>query len=125
MKPTDMSSLVKAWIEYHAMPEKQGDFWAWEAVSEAISERPEEGWNLVLELIREAPDKHILANVAAGPLEDLIVQHSEAFIERIEEMARKDPQFRLALSGVWCEGDIPKELFDRIHFYVSSVLEPL
>lgn len=124
--PSEVQTLVRAWIEQHEHPERRDElFWAWEAVSDAVSDRPEEGWQLILELIREAPNNKILANVAAGPLEDLIVQHSKRFIDRIEVTARKDPRFQLALTGVWCEGDIPTDHFNRIRFYASSVSEPL
>lgn len=122
----DTQPLIRAWIEYHANPkEKTEEFWAWEQVDDAVWNNPEEGWSLILALIKEAPNNSILANVAAGPLEDLIVRHCEQFIDRIEEQARKDPKFRLCLTGVWCEGDIPESLYNRIQLYTSTVAEPL
>lgn len=126
MKNPDTPTLVRAWINYHEHPNRQGDlFWAWETVSDTVAQCPEEGWRLILELIQNAPDKLILANIAAGPLEDLIVQHGPIFIDRIEDLARKDPRFRIAVTGVWCEGDIPVDIHARICLYTSSVPDPL
>ena len=43
----------------------------------------------------------LLANLAAGPLEDLLAQHGERFIERVETLARQEPRFRFTLQMVW------------------------
>ena len=39
----------------------------------------------------------MLAYVAAGPIEDLLVHHGAAFIERVEVAAGRDPIFRKML----------------------------
>jgi hypothetical protein len=59
-------------------------------------------------------DEDILAYVAAGPLEDLLVRHPYAFIDRIESLARNDAHFRRAMSGVWGWNSIPSELRTRL-----------
>ncbi|MBX3724801.1 MAG: hypothetical protein KF823_02655 [Xanthomonadales bacterium] len=39
--------------------------------------------------------------LAAGPLEDLIAFHGIELLSEIETHARRSPQFRLLLNGVW------------------------
>ena len=87
--------LVDDWIRYHAEKRKGTDplFEAWEMVDELIRSDPEGGWALTLELIEAAPDDYVLANVAAGPLEDLLSRSPDRFIERVEIQARRDPGF--------------------------------
>ena len=51
--------------------------------------------------IRRAGGDATLAYIAAGPLEDLIVQHGEQFMDRIELEAGREPKVRRALRGVW------------------------
>ena len=122
----DNQNLVQEWIEYSANPKgNENLFWAWESVDDAVHDSPEEAWALILALIEEAPNNAILADVAAGPLENLVVYHSAKFIERIDEMARKSPKFRLCLTGVWCKGSIPEEHYKIIQLYVSTVEKPL
>ena len=83
---------------------------------------PEAGWVLILELIAAAENDELLANVAAGPLEDLLVHDAEKFIERIELEARRDQKFRRCLTGVW---GLSNSIRERIAKYTSTVVDPL
>lgn len=49
---------------------------------------------------REMSDK-AFAMLAAGPLEDLLAYFGELYIDRVEELARKNPRFNYLLGGVW------------------------
>jgi hypothetical protein len=62
---------------------------------------PESCWPLILGVLAATDDDYTLANLSAGPLEDLINRHGEQFIERIETEARANPRFRELLCGVW------------------------
>jgi hypothetical protein len=87
--------LVDEWIRYHAEKRKETDplFRACEAVDDLVRDDPEMGWTVTLELIEAAPDEYVLANVAAGPLEDLLRRLPDRFIDRMELQARRDPKF--------------------------------
>lgn len=118
--------ILDAWFAYMATSCKDDAYyWAWEVVDSAVRDTPQLGWSLVLQLIAQAPSNEMLAHVAAGPLEDFVVQHVGTYIEQIEYHAREDPKFRFALTGVWCEGDIPHDLFERLSLFTSMVSEPL
>ncbi|TVT47811.1 MAG: hypothetical protein FHP92_15060 [Denitromonas halophila] len=126
MSSHTQTETLDAWFAYLSSSCKDDAFyWAWEAVDSAVRDTPPLGWSLVLQLIGRAPSNEALAHVAAGPLEDFIVQHVGAYIGQIEDQARDDPKFRLALTGVWCEGDIPIELFEKLSLLTSSVSDPL
>ena len=73
---------------------------------------PEDCWLAILEVLSRNPHERVLGNLAAGPLEDLVDYHGPAFIERIEQHARRDPAFRALLRGVW-KGSTP-EVWRRI-----------
>jgi len=47
----------------------------------------------------EAPED--VADIAAGPLEELIVTHGTGLIGEIEALATSAPRFAYALTGVW------------------------
>jgi hypothetical protein len=85
-----------------------------------VLNRPEEAWPVILELISNAPSNQILADIAAGPLEDLVRQYPEQFADRVEIQARKDPRFRLCLTGVWYSNDLPRDIRDKIEKYTSG-----
>ncbi len=123
--PTNIE-ILDAWFAYLATSCKNDAYcWAWEAVDSAVRDTPQIGWSLILQLIAQAPSNEMLAHVAAGPLEDFVMQHVVTYIEQIEDRARKDPKFRLALTGVWCKGDIPHDLFEKLSLFTSTVSEPL
>jgi hypothetical protein len=116
--------LVDDWIGYCADGSKVSDqrVTAWERVDDVVRRDPESGWSLVLELVAAAPDDRVLANVAAGPLEDLLSRDPDGFVERVEREARRDPKFRRCLTGVW---GLPQRIKDRVAKYTATIENPL
>lgn len=92
------------------------NFDANEELDDLVTDEPERAWPLICEVIRRISpqDEDILAYGAAGPLEDLLVRHPYAFIDRIESLARNDAHFRRAVSGVWGWKSIPSEIRTRL-----------
>jgi hypothetical protein len=92
------------------------NFDANEELDDLVTDEPERAWPLICEVIRRISpqDEDILAYVAAGPLEDLLVRHPYAFIDRIESLAKNDAHFRRAVSGVWGWNSIPSEIRTRL-----------
>lgn len=122
-----MDDVIANWILNSKSEGKASDeiFAAWEAVNDAVIEDPDSGWELVLQLVEAAPDNAILANVAAGPLEDLIRLWSSRLIDRLEVQARRDPKFRRCLTGVLVPSEVPPAVAETIAKYTSTVLDPL
>jgi hypothetical protein len=100
----EMSRIAEAWIELTRLPEnsaqRDGKFWSWERLHELIHQEPETAWR-VIQIIRREGSDLVLANLAAGPLEDLLVAHGEQFIDRVEALARQDKQFKKLLGATW------------------------
>jgi hypothetical protein len=55
---------------------------------------------VVLRLLDDAPPEQGHAVVGAGPLEDLVNDHGDALAERIEQLARRRPDFAASLAAV-------------------------
>lgn len=112
----DREAAIQAYIRHAELGSQDREhFWGWDAVTSFVHTAPaEEAWNLVLMLVRRAPDE-VLGNVAAGPLEDVVRLHGAALVDWIEGEARRDERFRWALGGVWLSrGILPREAEDRI-----------
>ena len=62
---------------------------------------PERCWSIILRIFALDRSDHLLANLAAGPLEDLLAAHGERFIERVETLALQEPRFRFTTQMVW------------------------
>jgi len=96
----DDSEIVDAYLKHFATRD-DSLFWAVATIDEFARIDLERAWVLTLSLVDKAPDATCLAYVAAGPLEDLLNNFGSDIIDRVELHARRDPKFRLALSGVW------------------------
>jgi len=112
----DRDRAIQAYIRHAELGSQDREyFWGWDAVNDFVHTAPaEDAWDLVLELVRRAPDE-VLGDVAAGPLEDVVRLHGAALVEWIEGEARRDERFRWALGCVWLSrGALPREAEDRI-----------
>lgn len=58
-------------------------------------------WRFIVKVIARRPSEWALGVLASGPIEDLIGEYGDEFIDRIEAAARRDPVFRRTLHGVW------------------------
>jgi len=76
-------------------------------------ENPEILWKLILaiqHIDHSAPIQQILS---AGLIENLLSNHGEAFIARIEAEAKRDPSFASTLGGVW-KNSMTDEVWTRL-----------
>jgi len=73
----------------------------------------------VLEILKRIPcdtSDHHFQNLAAGPLEDLLVFHGKDYVNVVETIARRNPAFRLLLNGVWSSA-IDKDVLQKLEKY--------
>lgn len=83
-------------------------------------------WNVLLAILvlpEPMPDK-VLADVAAGLLEDLLNGAGYEYIDRIEHLARENATFGRMLTGVW-PSQIPAEVWERVVNFCRSFSNPL
>jgi hypothetical protein len=111
MDPETIAAAYAAAADHDPWPEDQQ--WAWNKLDRLLRALPERAWPILLRAIELAPTDTAVDVIAAGPLEDLLCLHGEAFIERIEKQAKADPRFRFALGGVW-QNSIPEPIWRRV-----------
>jgi Family of unknown function (DUF6869) len=93
-------------------PAEWEDHWSGDALFYLTHENPEEAWLLCLELLAVSSDPGWIATVAAFAVEDLIRDHGDLFIDRIEAEAARNERFRMALPTTrWI---VPEHLMARI-----------
>jgi hypothetical protein len=114
----ELDRIVTAWIAAEqaerGSPEHATNWWAVsEIMNWALEGEGDQLWQFILEVYkRDLPDK-VTAVLAAGPLEDLLAKRGVDFIDRIEELARKDPKFNYLLGGVW-RNAMTDEVWQRV-----------
>ena len=110
----DLDSVIATNVRYNA-ERREEDFWAWEKVNDIVNGAdPEHAFSVVQALVRAAPDDQ-LELIGAGPVENLVINHSAALIDWLESEARRDPRFREALASIWLVADhILPEVLNRL-----------
>ena len=113
-------ALARAWCQQSGSgPDDPEDPWLWWSVPVVMSlmrggspEATAEGWDLILHLLRQAPNDWVLCSIGAGPLEDLLNADPRRVVELIEDEAPRNLRLRKALAHTW-QQDTPDEYFAR------------
>jgi len=88
------------------------DEWSSSAIFHLTERDPDEAWALALELIDVSGDPRWLSAVGAFIIEELLKDHGDAMIERIEAEAAQSERLRMALPTTqWV---VPDHLLDRV-----------
>jgi len=121
----DLVKLVEAWMSqqkwliYEKGEKNCNSFRSdeFDRVSDVVLnlpfDQPELAWDFIQSACGKTSDPLLLGSLAAGPLEDLLAQHGEDFIDRVEAVAARDECFRELLNGVW-RSTIPEIVWKRI-----------
>ena len=109
--------MLLAYLELAALPEDSPEkdklSWAFDEMWTVLKTDPELAWRIVLAACEEEMLPEVAAFFAAGPLEDLLVNHGPVVIDRVVSEAQRNPKLNFLLGGVW-QRTIPKEIWERV-----------
>lgn len=109
-----IEALVPLWLADNKLERDDEDFpWSTLCVLE-LHDHPEELWVFIRKALEGAETLWQVVMLAAGPLEDLIVEHGALAIDRVEHLARHSARFRFALTGVWPQDEDDNPIWERI-----------
>lgn len=99
------SKIINDWIKLQHTSEEDSEY---EVLFDAYSELdmlcsidPNEALELIVGIIHADSSDFIMANVAAGPLEDLLVRNGEKIIDNLCLLANDDENVKKSLGFVW------------------------
>ena len=72
-----------------------------ETLREQVAEQPEEAWASILQLVESSEEQELLEAIGAGPLEDILREHAETFVDRVEAESVANSRFKVAVCNVW------------------------
>jgi hypothetical protein len=118
MNDKELIELVNAWITAQdaesGSPEYESNWWAISQVMGwHLESQGEQLWRFILAAYKRDLSDRTIPVLAAGPLEDLLATQGPEFIDRVEELARKDPKFNYLLGGVW-RNAMTDEIWQRV-----------
>ena len=87
--------------------------WVEEKLYEVRFHAPVDLWEVILAVVHRTDDMDVLGILAAGPLENFLVDCGDKAIERVEALAAADHKFKHLLGGVW-RNSMSDDLWRRI-----------
>lgn len=115
--PSQRDRLITDWIVMHHAEADSAEYeqhrWADVRLSELVRTDPHLGLELIMSILSRDASNRVIANLAAGPLEDLLSEHGNDVIGEVERIARDDAAFKTLLGGVW-QGEMSDEVWERV-----------
>ena len=109
MTPEEKIELARLWVVEHSVQLESisgspslGP--GYKGLSSLVESKPDEAFEVILEILLTPQSASVVSILAAGPLENLIENWGPTLIERIETEAGRNPAFRNLLGGVWNSG---------------------
>lgn len=122
METRQSFEIAEEWIQKWSAPEVPA---VGPGVGESVldwelpREQPDLCLSTILEVLNRidgtAPNR-LLSVLAAGPLENPLNYNGDTVVNEIDILARKSPEFRLLLNGVW-DSDIKQNILERLAKY--------
>ena len=117
MTDAELGALAADWVLYWQAPEgsvaREQLRYACDREYDLVREEPGVAWRLILAILRLNSSSEIQEVLSAGPLEDLLAKHGEAFIGHVEQEAKSNAAFARLLGGVW-QNSMSESVWSRV-----------
>jgi hypothetical protein len=105
----DIQQTAEAWITKRAGDWTDDD----ERLYGLLHAEPDRALATIFAAMQLTDDQRVLGGLAAGPFEDFLGVHGEAYLDTIHALALDHRRLREVLDGVW-QGAMPKHVWHRI-----------
>jgi len=104
--------LALAWLR----AEDQGlsDDWAIMEVGDLVANDPDEAWQVLPVLVEHATTDWQLTMIGSAPLEDLLTDYEDTYLELLERVLTNRDKWANALQHVWISHPAKKERVQRL-----------
>jgi len=111
----DIQQIAEAWITKRVGDWTEDD----EQLYGLLHSEPDQALASILAAMQLTDDPQILGGLGAGPFEDFLGMHGEAYLDTIHTLALEHRRLREVLDGVW-QGSMPKRVWHRIEILKQS-----
>jgi hypothetical protein len=114
---SELNVIAKSWISLHHSKtnskEYDENFWSFEKMSDYCRKNPEYAWKIIIEIYENNPGEKIISNVAAGPLEDLLVNNGNFVLKWVNQYCLNNADFVNVLKMVW-RNEISEDIWNEL-----------
>lgn len=123
----DKTLLAHAHLEWIALsdldPSAAEDmFWAFDCLFSKLETDAELGFASLCLQIDAMRTPYEAAALGAGVMNDLLMRHGLALIDRVEQLAERSARFMIVLDGVWQLDDMLPEVAARVERLIETQL---
>ncbi|WP_031433034.1 DUF6869 domain-containing protein [Methylomarinum vadi] len=120
--------IAQAWIQNCrdaytfgvSSTEAELTWWAYEELEQLIDKNPQQALEIILDILNLTDEDRVLDNLAAGPLESLLVKNGDIVIGNVVSLAKRDAKFYELLKGVW-GNSIDESIWNEIKTLVQEI----
>jgi hypothetical protein len=109
--------LIDSWVALqYASPgssDHEKNFWSHMRLDDLIDDDPNKALYIILYIIENNESEFVIANLAAGPLESLLMRHGELLIHDLKKYVKSNNKLKDALKLVW-RNDISYPIWEEI-----------
>ena len=122
MTELSIEKIATYWINrYKRSNLKSETQWAYNALDELIATDPKIAFEVIVAIFNKTENEFVLENLAAGPMEDLLVRHGNEIICDVEKFTVTEPKFSHLLAGIW-ENNIHQNVLAKINVLLDKYL---
>ena len=100
-------NIVEEWINNRSSDH------VYDLMDDLVFDDPERGLVVINEILQSTDKDRDIQDLAAGPLEDLLIRHGSLIIDRVEELATSEEKFKHLLGGVW-QNTMSDDLWSKV-----------
>ena len=124
MDTAEFNKLCDGWIlrykqQGNSVSDELPNYWAFEKLDDLVRDNPEIAWKAVLNILATDSSDSIIANISAGPIENLLVFHGEAAIKLIENESLENDTLKFSLRGVY-QNDMSEDIWGRLQKIIHA-----
>jgi hypothetical protein len=82
---------------------------------------PDRALCVILGIMALDEQDEMIDRLGAGPLEDFLNEYGPEYIDVMEQLAAKNPRFKMVLKGVWQTAEMDLEVWKRVEKVCSDV----
>jgi len=121
----NIDKLIKVWI---TAQEVDVDSDAYDKVSWAIDELynlahddPDKLLNIIIEILNISSSDKVIGAIGAGALEELLVHHSEKYVDKILKLSDSNDNFKKCLTVTYLDkNDVSERVYKKIQSAVKD-----
>jgi hypothetical protein len=123
LSDSDWVEFAKAWLDEIRTGDDSNDYGGSVTQMEFTARRPL-CWKFITLAVEHAQSDEELKNIAAGPVEQLLMSAGDDFIEAMENEAERNPTFARMMTGVW-RNNASEVLWARVEAIQAKANLPL